>query len=310
MADSHAGDAMLDDLDLLRKTTIQTKRKGGKHFMKKGRLDPLTPPVDPAGASLGDEPIAGPSTTSATFSEPPASSQHVAKLQATVEALAGQMAWFLDKLRGEVADPPSDADTDTEELPPTAGARDEPAQAVSVAADAGLDTLPSMSGLDSIEQFYGTAQLTDIDPQLAKIVGNLTKVHLPDDKLREKQSAFLTPGNCPALVPVRVNPEIWDKLATNTKSRDVKSQRTQTSVVSAMLAVTNTADTLMRASRSGLPLSEADITSSISNLVDTLALLGSANLDVNQRRRDDQRFDLNQAYKGLCKDSMDGSGLL
>ena len=136
--------------------------------------------------------------------------------------LAGQMAWFLDKLIGEVTDPPSDADTDTEELPPAAGAR----QAVSVATDAGLDTLPSMSGLDSIEQFYGTAELTgpSIDPQLAKIVGNLTKVRPPDDKLREKQSAFLTPGNCPALMPVRVNPEIWDKLATNTQSRDVKGK--------------------------------------------------------------------------------------
>ena len=311
-SESHAGDAdaMLDDLGLSRRPS-----KGGKHFVKKGRTNPLPTPVDPAGATLGDEPVAGPSTAPATYSEPPASSQHVAQLQATVDALAGQMAWFVEKLRGEVEDPPTDAElTDTEELPLAAGVRDETVQAQSVTAGAGVDTQTqsSVSGLDSIEQFYGTVESTgpDIDPQLAKIVGNLVKVRLPDDKLRDKQSAFLTPNNCPALVPVRVNPEIWDKLSPNTKSRDVKSQRTQTSVVSAMLAVAQTADTLVRASRTGKPLSEADMTSSIGNLVDALALLGSANLDVNQRRRDDQRFDLNQAYKGLCKDGVDGSGLL
>ena len=34
------------------------------------------------------------------------------------------------------------------------------------------------------------------------------------------------------------------------------------------------------------------------------------NLDFNQLRRDDQRVDINNAYKGLCKDDADGSALL
>ena len=89
-SESHAGDAdtMLDDLGLSRRPS-----KGGKHFVKKGRTNPLPTPVDPAGATLGDEPVAGPSTAPATYSEPPACSQ------ATVDALAGQMAWFVEKLR-------------------------------------------------------------------------------------------------------------------------------------------------------------------------------------------------------------------
>ena len=48
----------------------------------------------------------------------------------------------------------------------------------------------------------------------------------------------------------------------------------------------------------------------LTNLVDALALLGNVNLDMNQRRRDDQRGDINNAYKGLCKDGADGSVLL
>ena len=153
-SESHAGDAdaMLDDLGPSRRPS-----KGGKHFVKKGRTIPLPTPVDPAGATLGDEPVAGPSTAPATYSEPPASSQHVAQLQATVDALAGQMAWFVEKLRGEVEDPPTDAElTDTEELPLAAGVRDETVQVQSVTAGAGVDTQTqsSVSGLDSIEQFY------------------------------------------------------------------------------------------------------------------------------------------------------------
>ena len=55
-SESHAGDAdaMLDDLGLSRRPS-----KGGKHFVKKGRTIPLPTPVDPAGATLGDEPVAG-----------------------------------------------------------------------------------------------------------------------------------------------------------------------------------------------------------------------------------------------------------
>ena len=48
----------------------------------------------------------------------------------------------------------------------------------------------------------------------------------------------------------------------------------------------------------------------LTSLVDALALLGNVNLDMNQRRRDDQRSDINNAYKGLCKDGADGSVLL
>ncbi len=76
------------------------------------------------------------------------------------------------------------------------------------------------------------------------------------------------------------------------------------------MGITLTADTLVRASTSGDPLSSTEMASSLTNLVDALALLGNVSLDINQRRRDDQRGDINNAYKGLCKDGADGSALL
>ena len=171
----------------------------------------------PTVVSASTEPItAGPSNAN------PGTSSDVAKLQSTVDALAEQMAWFVEKLRGDVDDTPSDAEsTDTAGLPQAAGVSDSDGQAGQSAAatDPGADTLTG------IESFYAASANVgpDIDAQLAKIVSGFLTTRLPDDKLKEKLSACLAPKNCASIVSARVNAEIWDKLSTQTKSRDVKS---------------------------------------------------------------------------------------
>ena len=62
-------------------------------------------------------------------------SSDVAQLQSTVDALAAQMAWFVDKLCGDVADTTSDAEnTDTDELPQATGVSGSDGQAEQSAA--------------------------------------------------------------------------------------------------------------------------------------------------------------------------------
>ena len=291
MSCGRAGDAILDELGL----NLRSSKRG----RPKKSVD-ATPTV----VSASTEPItAGPSNAN------PGTSSDVAKLQSTVDALAEQMAWFVEKLRGDVDDTPSDAEsTDTAGLPQAAGVSDSDGQAGQSAAatDPGADTLTG------IESFYAASANVglDIDAQLAKIVSGFLTTRLPDDKLKEKLSACLAPKNCASIVSARVNAEIWDKLSTQTKSRDVKSQRTQNALVGAIAGITVTADTLVRASRLGDSLSNAEMASTLTSLVDALALLGNVNLDFNQRRRDDQRGDINKAYMGLCKDGADGSALL
>ena len=64
------------------------------------------------------------------------------QLQSTVDALAEQMAWFMDKLRNDVDDTPSDAEsTDTDELPQAAGGSVCAAEQSAAATDPGADTL-------------------------------------------------------------------------------------------------------------------------------------------------------------------------
>ena len=179
-------------------------------------------------------------------------SSDVAQLQSTVDTLTAQMAWFVDKLCGDVADTPSDAEnTDTDELPQAAGVggSDGQAEQSAAATDPGADTLTG------IEHFYTASDYVgpENDAQLAKIVSGFVTTRLPDDKLKEKLTACLAPKNCSGIVSPRVNPEIWEKLSTPTKSRDVKSQHIQNALVGAIAEIAVTANTLVRSSRSGIP---------------------------------------------------------
>ena len=89
--------------------------------------------------------------------------------------------------------------------------------------------VPSGTPLDEIQRFYGATETVgeDIDTQLADIVDTLMTTRLPEDKLKEKLSLRVRPANCSSLVSTRVNTELWEKLAPATRSRDVRSQRIQ-----------------------------------------------------------------------------------
>ena len=197
MSCGRAGDAILDELGL----NLRSSKRGRP---KKA--------VDATVVSASRDSItAGPSNAN------PDTPSDVAQLQSTFDALAEQMAWFVDKLRGDVDDTPSDTEnTDTAELPQAAGVSDSDGQAGQSAAatDPGADT---MTG---IESFYAASANVgpDIDAQLAKIVSGFLTTRLPDDKLKEKLTACLAPKNCASIVSARVNAEIWDKLSTQTKS--------------------------------------------------------------------------------------------
>ena len=243
MSCERAGDAILDELEL---TLRSSKAQVGKKLPKK-RADVQRQDTLPASSGS----ISGPSNTNPVTSHAGTSSD-VAQLQSTVDALAAQMAWFVDKLCGDVADTPSDAEnTDTDELPQAAGVNGSDGQAEQSAAatDPGADTLMG------IEHFYAASDNVgpEIDAQLAKIVSGFVTTRLSDDKLKEKLRACLAPKNCAGVESPRVNPEIWEKLSTQTKSRDVKSQRTQNALVGAIAEIAVTANTLVRSSRSGIP---------------------------------------------------------
>ena len=171
MSCGRAGDAILDELGL----NLRSSKRGRPKKRMDASPEPIT--ADPSNAN-------------------PGTSSDVAQLQSTVDALAEQMAWFMDNLRGDVDDTPSDAEnTDTAELPQAAGVSDSDGQA-GAATDPGADTLMGS------ENFYAASDNVgpDIDAQLAKIVSGFLTTRLANDKLKEKLTACLAHKNCAGIV--------------------------------------------------------------------------------------------------------------
>ena len=193
------------------------------------------------------------STAATTRSEAmPTQVSELATLQSTVTELAGQMAWFVQRLTEDDV-----AIAVNEEVGEDLATDSPPVDLGSTETDSS-ETYPIPSGtLDDLQRFYGAAETVgaDIDSQLADIVDTLLTSRLPEDKLKEKLSLRIRPGNCASLVATRVNPEIWDKLAPATRSRDVRSQRIQNDTIQGMIAVTEAANTLVRGTRAGETIS-------------------------------------------------------
>ena len=105
--------------------------KGGKKFAKKVRMHMQHATV----VSASPEPIAGPSNAN-TGTSHTGTSWDIAQLQSTVDALTDQMAWFVEKLLGDVEGTPSDSkNIDTDDFPQAAGVSGSDCQAGQSAAD-------------------------------------------------------------------------------------------------------------------------------------------------------------------------------
>ncbi len=120
---------------------------------------------------------------------------------------------------------------------------------------------------------------------------------MPEDKLREKSDKYKCPENCPQLQTVRVNPELWNNLRTATKSRDLGLQRVQLRILKSLTAVAQLADKLLAARKNQ---EELNISSLTRMALDSFVLGASAIQDLNIRRRDQIKPDLNKSYQQLC----------
>ena len=77
------------------------------------------------------------------------------------------------------------------------------------------DVLGKLSKLYELE---GTVS-DPINAKLASLVGKVVKTSLSEEKIKEKHEKYDRPENCENLINTRVNPEIWSKVRSNTRSR-------------------------------------------------------------------------------------------
>ena len=238
-------------------------------------------------------------------------------LQNSVQTLAERMNGFLDRME-EAEDGPGSEEEDAardeqpanEEAPPelAPAADDTAAEPIAAAEPAEADLDP----LTSLAQSYDVKEklAPEVHDQLAGIITTLCQKRLTDDVVKGKLAAYVRPANLPSLSVVKVNHEVWSKLSSVTRSRDIKIQRVTNLITQSMVAVTSVADNLVTATRSDETLSKAKMAAALTALVDGLALMANANQELNQRRREDQRVDMNSEFRMLCSAAPDNDSQL
>ena len=135
-----------------------------------------------------------------------------------------------------------------------------------------------------------------VKQELADLVSKMIKEGIIDDKLADKIKNYPRPQNCEALTKVTVNKLIWEKMTPSPRSQDVKLQKVQTNLIAGVSAVVKSVDKLL-----DLPDINDEI---IRGLVDGISLFAMANREVNLRRREHIRPELNQSYRHLCSSSL------
>ena len=135
--------------------------------------------------------------------------------------------------------------------------------------------------------------------QLAKVVNGVVQTRLSDEAQAERLKAYQRPKNCDSLVTVKVNPLIWEKLRSETRSGDIKLQKVQTLIIKSAIPSVQAIETLNKV-QDQIPKDILDVPALMKQLSDGIALTAGASYELNMRRREAIKPDLNQEYKHLC----------
>ena len=143
--------------------------------------------------------------------------------------------------------------------------------------------------------------------KLATVVNKMLRTKLSEDKLKEKQGLYTRPQNCETLVTTRVNAEIWSKLQSHTRSVDIRLQKVQALLLKGIVPILRIANTQLNSDGGANAESHKEMTR---QALDAISLLSQANQELNQRRRELIKPDLNEKYQQICAEHVPCTDLL
>ena len=143
-----------------------------------------------------------------------------------------------------------------------------------------------------------------INQELAQLVEKLMREKPSEDKLTELKKLYETPENCDSLTETKVNQGVWNNLDESARSMDLKFQKVQKCLVKGITSVVSIVDTLLLCEKP--PDSETLVT----RLMNGVLLFANANQELNLRRREMLRPQLNANYRYLCAPSNPVTGQL
>lgn len=145
------------------------------------------------------------------------------------------------------------------------------------------------------EKFQSTESVDpEVNDDLAAFVNNAFRNGINEEKQTEILKNIHRPINCDSLVKTRVNQGIWRLLKAQTQTDDSKMQGIQNLIVKASSCITKLLD------KCGESLDSEDVDWGTS----ALALLGQANKQLNNRRKEMHKSDLDPKYHYLASSSL------
>jgi len=174
-------------------------------------------------------------------------------------------------------------------------AENQPAQTVSKKRKTDcISTGDANDGSESdpdLQEILDNDKESEINNNLANIVNKRFTGKLTESKLKEKLELYARPGNCDKLKAPEVNHEIWGKLKTPQKTRDLRMSNVQKTIIKATVGVVEVANELIQAKSNNNLLRK---------LTDSIALMGHATYELSLRRRDLMRPSINKELRALC----------
>ncbi|MES9902003.1 MAG: hypothetical protein ABW168_04880 [Sedimenticola sp.] len=142
-----------------------------------------------------------------------------------------------------------------------------------------------------------------VSGDLSVLTGKLFSVQLNDKKRMELFDKHAVPVNTSMFEAPKVNQEIWRVIGAEVRSKDVKSQKLQNTVLRAGVPIVRAIDKL-------LSMGGVDNETTVALLVDSLAMLSTANQELNFKRRDGIKRELNSEYQAICSQQNPVTGFL
>lgn len=164
---------------------------------------------------------------------------------------------------------------------------------------------------DLLDEFAQDLHFEDVvgetvQEPLATLLSNMLNKKMDEDTLNKKGELYPRPSNCPEIITPMVNPEIWSKIQKTTRSRDIRMQKVQASNVKGLGALAKLASSLLSAKSTKSPVSASE---SLKLCLDAFAFFANGNQELNNRRKEMIKPDLNARFKDLAKNNPVSSNL-
>ena len=156
--------------------------------------------------------------------------------------------------------------------------------------------------VDSLDKNEATGP--PIQQQLADIANRRWGKNLTTDKIKAHIDRYKRPENCPDIVPIRVNNEIWATLLPAKKSADFQLANIQQTIRKVAFIFLQTADEL-------LPQTKGQANKDLATrVVDGIAMLGHVSCELSKLRRGQIRPALRPENSSICTADIGNGPLL